>query len=664
MLDTMGRVSRRLGPLVALLLVVTFAQVTSPPGVAAASLPTFQHLTPGRAVEAHQDVPVTVVLVGFHATTGATAVDPARLLASQQSMVRPVDRTTHYLASVGIPGFDVESPELGLVHDLRYRVVAADQAFEDALFGYLPSIAFGPLPPTVFQSAYSADPLAAQHITANWVIDAARAEQWLAANAGPMLGVDTTRPTMFILNWFGRPDFRFHTYGFLSTRPGHDHPVGVTQPGQMVAFGGSTTDAPYGTIDRLSRVWFYDLSAGPDYGTGSWLLSPPDFNGDGQTDNRIPPIWEYGTNHWYRPFDDLTADLAKIVRYVGVDILFAPSSIYDPALSEPLLPTNVELDLNFFAGVAGRDPRSLVRLADVSRSFSLLDPTRTYPTDPSVFPLTGEIARVFDCQQTAFTATPTSCYGGRVKTPLTAFYDLDVYFLDQESHYLDGTRYEVPVAVFDVPNARLAPGSLLGLSSYQPPNLQGWSYLWLADRFRSQGFDDTATVVHEVGHHLGLVHYHDTFDAGVGEDLDWNQGAFFFLAVGDELNSTMSYIPNTNEFGQFDRDRMARWQLAARLDNANRILGDIVRSPRAGRAADTLAAADAKAGEALTLLQSWDLPGASRAAADAYDLVRRAAGQAGVAVEPWSGTADQNGGVGSIRAGEDTQDIRPKPVSP
>jgi hypothetical protein len=125
------------------------------------------------------------------------------------------------------------------------------------------------------------------------------------------------------------------------------------------------------------------------------------------------------------------------------------------------------------------------------------------------------------------------------------------------------------------------------------------------------------------------------------------------MSTGNETHTIMSYLPNTDEFGQFDRDHMARWQLVARLDNANRILGEIARSPRADRAAAGIAAADAKAGQALDLLQAWELPAASSAAADAYGLVLAAAANARVPVEPFSGVADESPGAGAIEAATD-----------
>jgi hypothetical protein len=185
---------------------------------------------------------------------------------------------------------------------------------------------------------------------------------------------------------------------------------------------------------------------------------------------------------------------------------------------------------------------------------------------------------------------------------------------------------------------------------------QGWTYAWLADRVRAQAVTDTGLVTHEIGHHLGLSHVHDTYDPGLDREIE-RDGPFWFMAAGFETHTVMSYLPNTDEFGQFDRDHLARWQVAARLDSANRILGDIARSPRAGRAASTVAAADAKAGDALAALQAWQLPAASAAAADAYHLVLAAAATTGVQVEPFSGVADQRPGAGVIEAATDPRDV-------
>jgi hypothetical protein len=599
-----------------------------------AGLPPLSHLRPGAPADVHQRVPVTVVFVGLEAGAGATGIDAGRLLSSQLQRNRVVDRTTRFYERAGAYQPRLEPATIGITYDYDYRTVFAGPEFEDGFFGHLASIAVGPIPGgTFYQQAYSAHPLAAQHIPASFLIDATEAERWLAANAGPLLGVDTTRPTVFFLNWFGRPDFRFHTYAFLDKPPDLPFPFGTTHEGQMVAWGGSPPDAPYGALGREARLWFYDVSAGPEYTTANWLLDLADFNGDGVPEERIPPVWEYGTDHWYRPFDDLTVDLAKLLRFVAVDALFGASPIYDPAVSEPLLAESVEVDLNLFAG-RPRDPGGLIRTADIPLTLGRLDPTRTFTVDTRSYPLAGRVSEVYDCHQTAYSPTPRSCFGGAAHTPddpTTYFHDgvlrdLDLFFDDRHNDYLDGVRYEIPVAAFDVPEARLAPNAIAGYASLRVPNIQSWNFIWLADRYRAFLSTDTGVIVHEVGHHLGLSHVHDTYDPALDADVSAADGGpFWFMFSGTETYTAMSYLQNTWEFGQFDRDHMARWQVAARLDNANRILGDVVGSPRAGRAATLIAAADTKAGAAVAALQVWDLPGASRAAAESYRLVLAAA---------------------------------------
>lgn len=637
-----------------------------------AALPPLSSLRPGAPADVHQTVPVTVVFVGLEPGAGATGIDAGRLLASQLQRNRVVDRTTRFYERQGYYEPRLEPAAIGITYDYDYRTVFAGPTFEDAFFGHMASIALGPIPGgTLYQQAYSAHPLAAQHIPASYLIDATEAERWLAANAGPLLGVDTTRPTVFFLNWFGRPDFRFHTYAFRDKPPDLPFPFGATHEGQMQAWGGSPPDAPYGALGRLARLWFYDVSAGPEWTTANWLLDVADFNGDGVPEERIPPVWEYGTDHWYRPFDDLTTDLAKLLRFVAVDALFGASPIYEPAISEPLLADNVEVDLNLFAG-RPRDPGTMIRTADIPLTLGRLDPTRTFGVETRSYPLTGRVGEVYDCHQTAYTSTPRSCFGnaGRIPDdPTTNFddrvlRDLDLFFNERVNDYLDGMRYEVPVAAFDVPEARLAPNALAGYASMRAPNIQAWNFIWLADRFRAALNTDTGVIVHEVGHHLGLSHVHDTYDPALDADVSAADGGpFWFMISGTQTHTGMSYLPNTWEFGQFDRDHMARWQVAARLDNANRILGDVAGSPRAGRAAGLIAAADAKAGAAVTALQAWDLLGASRAAAEAYHLVLAAAAETSVKVEPFSGIADQTPGAGVIAGALEPRHLRP-PAAP
>ncbi len=61
----------------------------------------------------------------------------------------------------------------------------------------------------------------------------------------------------------------------------------------MIAWGGTAMDDPEGGPASTSRVWFYDLSAGPEFWTDNWNITAANLDG-GAPDYRMPPVWEYG----------------------------------------------------------------------------------------------------------------------------------------------------------------------------------------------------------------------------------------------------------------------------------------------------------------------------------------------------------------------------------
>ena len=62
--------------------------------------------------------------------------------------------------------------------------------------------------------------------------------------------------------------------------------------------------------------------------------------------------WEYGS---YRPAAALPGDLGKVVRYVGLDLLFTSSPLYPPYFTADRLPGRVDLDVNTVEGWPGVD---------------------------------------------------------------------------------------------------------------------------------------------------------------------------------------------------------------------------------------------------------------------------------------------------------------------
>ena len=90
---------------------------------------------------------------------------------------------------------------------------------------------------------------------------------------------------------------------------------------KMIAWGGTS-----------SRSWFYDLSAGPEAWTDNWNVDlDPNLP---TTDYRLPPIWEYDRNG-YRDPSELGGDLGLVTRFVGIDLLFTTSPLYDPLVTSP-----------------------------------------------------------------------------------------------------------------------------------------------------------------------------------------------------------------------------------------------------------------------------------------------------------------------------------------
>ena len=140
-----------------------------------------------------------------------------------------------------------------------YNIVFADQAFEDAFFTW--AAANGTAGPrTAYQTLYNSEPSPPRSQTippAILRISAPAAEAWLAQNAPAFTGVDTTRYTVFFINWWGRADFQYHVYR-KTDEPDHDtgFPFGQLSSRAIIAYGGTPAAGP-----SVHRVWFHDLSA-------------------------------------------------------------------------------------------------------------------------------------------------------------------------------------------------------------------------------------------------------------------------------------------------------------------------------------------------------------------------------------------------------------------
>ena len=154
---------------------------------------------------------------------------------------------------------------------------------------------------------------------------------------------------------------------------------------------------------------------------------------------------------------------------------------------------------------------------------------------------------------------------------------------------------------------------------------QSYVYSFTSPGVVEQGYGLTTTMVHEGGHHLGLAHPHDGYDSETGVGYEAT-GDYYFAWLGDQSNTVMSYIDLNWDFSQFDRDNSNRFLAAAYVEGANRLAADVLRT---GKAAASLANADARIGEVEQAFANHDYQYAYDLAEDAYAIVVRAAGKAG-----------------------------------
>jgi hypothetical protein len=570
----------------------------------------FGNLDPGGPARYREEVPVNLVFVGY----GRDQVHRRELLAGLPGGSRPVVRS-RLLYGV--------TERLGISYRYDYDVTYASSRYERRFFSTLSRLA-RPAPLTTFQQQYNAQQHNVLEVTDNHYIDAPTVERWLARH--PPSGVDTRHDTIFFVNWYGQPNFKFHVYTKTDEPdPDTGFNFGVEADSRkLIAWGGTTPDDEETGLGTLRRVWFYDLSAGPESWTDNWNVDDADVDGDDVPDYRMPPIWEY-TAGGFRAPSALSGDLAKVARYVGLNLLFTSSPLYPPDLTPPDLPHTINIDSNTYEGIPGVDasdrwikPRLLLQ------ELSELQPTTRFSYDNQDLPFTG---KALQCYLQWLEDTP--CYP---QLDYPAFANLFLYnALNLERTQDDAGRVDYELPNFNYATTDdLTPGLLGFADDNYRTGTQSFVFNFISPDI-AENYGLTTTIIHEDGHHLGLSHPHDGYDPETGVDYE-PTGPYYFAWSGDESNSMMSYIDLNWDFSQFDRDNMNRFLSAAFARNANRIAADILADPDAGKAADELAAADRLLGASRAAFARHRYLAAVFLAKAAYKEVRRGAGQAGVPV--------------------------------
>ncbi|WJK39550.1 hypothetical protein O7608_24275 [Solwaraspora sp. WMMA2056] len=588
----------------ALLMIVSLAPASQAAGSG------FSHLNPGGAPKLTEKVPVNVVFLGYQ----PAQVDRDAYLAGLPSGYEPVVRSRLWYDQV---------EKLGLTYTYDYRVRYADKRYENRFFAELGRLAT-PAPLTIYQELYNEQRDAVTTITDNHHIDAASVERWLALN--PPAGVDTRRNTIFFINWFGRSDFKFHVYTKTNEPdPDTGYNFGAERDSRKVsAWGGTTADDEENGYGVTRRVWFHDLSAGPESWTENWNVDEPDLDGNGVEDYRMPPTWEY-TADGYRSPDALAGDLGLITRYVALNLLFTTSPLYPAELPTSRPPKSINIDSNVYEGWDGVDASATYLDKDLlQQELAELRWRNVLDHDDQDLPFEGDAQRCY----LAVMVDGESCYPELGYEPFANFYLQNTFELDRVLDDQGRVDYEMPVFSYAVPAGTPVPALGFAEDNYTD-GTQSYVFAFVSPEIVSAGYGLTTTLIHEVGHHLGMSHPHDGYDSESGVDYG-PADEFFFAWYGDQVNSMMSYIDLNWDFSQFDRDNSDRFLTAAYNEAANRLAGEVLDSRHAGRARGELRAADRLLGAAQRSLSRHDYRQALILAEQAYDRVTEAARRAGV----------------------------------
>ncbi len=569
-------------------------------------------LESGGNITLRQSVPVNIVLVGYHRSAVGVG-----LRSQLPSASTPVVRVPLLYGLNGRP--------LGLRFRYRYNVVEAPDGFDNAFFRHLRGTGTS-TPLTTFQAQYNAQKANVLDVTPQILtLDAASTERYLESQAAQHLGVTSKSYTVFLINWWGRKDFRFHVYRKTDTVDPDTHAnFGTHDSRAMIAWGGSS-----------GRSWFYDLSAGPEAWTSNWDVDDADADGDGVADYRMPPVWEYAHGGYHAP-STLPSDLGKIVRYVALDCLFTSSPLYDPLGVAPSLGGAQHVHVTMNEGDPASTGSSRIQPQSSVAEWKQLEPYIRWRADVrDVRPTPDPVVRSL------------SIWADLVKAPGcwkpfgTTFAQLFCFARNHRRAYIppSGRDHVEPFIAYNTTDAQM--GDELPLLGYADDNWvdgrQSYVYAFDYPDAWNAGFGFTTTLTHEVGHHLGMSHPHDGYDASSVVDFA-PVGKTYYSWVGDESNTVMSYNAVSNVFGVFDKDNMSRYQTAGYLNWADALLGAIDRASLTPRDRTRLGAADADATAAVAQFRSWRYLSAAADAYRAWALVATVAQHQGVAerAQPFS----------------------------
>ena len=605
-------------------------------------------LAPGQQGTLRTSLKVNIVFVGYRQTSPGQVATARQVSTADFGQVLPASSSS----IARIPSAYGRTEPTGNTFDYKYNYVFADQGFEDDFFRFVGN-AGEEKALTVYQRLYNCqndvDPDTGnptctapagninREITGNYEIDALKTENWLADNVS-RVGVNPGEYTVFLVNWYDRPDFRFHSYTRAEAADSDtDTAFGARPSRRLVAWGGSVREnAP------AQRVWFYDLSANPDVWTSAYDVTNPDTDGDEVADYRMPPIWDYGTRKASLGYGrKVSPDLALVTRYVALNLLFTPSPIYRAALTPPQLPEDIGLDLHIEQGDQAAAQGQVLKPDLVQSRVSVLQPFAKFSNTVKTTALSGDLADVYKC----FFADPSIpediCSPDYADATGERLFQFGVNELRASYANTPAGRYLLPVYLFN--DDTDAQGGLLGIAYDDgETGTQSFVYSFLTPGLLKAGYGFTDTTVHEVGHHLSLSHPHDGYDSET--DTSYGpSGPYAFVNVGDESATIMSYNDLSRTFGQFNLDSQYRYLASAYLNTSNAVLQLARQGGQEARVAGAAGTADSLFAQAQARYDAMNYLEAAQLAHQGYRQVLDAAQGAGVKVEGYKWYQNLNG---------------------
>jgi hypothetical protein len=571
--------------------------------------PSLAGLQPGTFEVLRQQVPVRIVFVGYRPEQVNMEDFKAWLPATNKPVVRAPSQ------------YGLQGRDLGLLFDFRYSFEFKGPQFTDRFFGALKTMG-RPGRRTAFQQLYNEQINNILDVPDDVLyLDAPSVETWLQRNDG---GHNDHGYTIYFLNWYGRPDFRFHIYGKTNEPdPDTGHNFGTLNDSRrMTAWGGSS-----------GRIWFHDLSAGPEAWTGSWNVDDDDLDGDGEYDSRIAPIWEYAEAGSTPPIY-LGNDLGVVTRFVAINLLFTSSPLYDPMVTAPGASGAKVAHVAMFEDDdnAGASGLKYFDAAFMRARLRGLQPYYQWRVGESVTdPIDAPAKAAVDTFRTFWTGEFVPGCWQAFGLPLAQLF---CYFSETQASYFPEYRpddYVGKVAAFNM----LTRVGFIGMADDNwTDGTQSFSYVFNDPELRSAGLGFTTVGVHEFGHHLGLSHPHDGYDSEWSEEFGrpFNYaatGPFYFVWAGDESDTTMNYLFTSQGFGQFDRDNAHRWEAAGYLNWSNALAEAVLAHPKASRVSAHVRAADLLVVYGKAQFRNWNYLESATAQRAAYQLLLVAAEQIG-----------------------------------